>query len=306
MIEMLGSHNAIKYIQIQGTSLCDGKCKICPYTHSPIAQLKRTMTLEEFDFVLRRLKEARVEPYKICLYLMSDSFFDKHLIERIEITHQRFPNILIEVSSALGAGNKQFFRKLVDALKDKSHEIWISIHGINEQTYSELCNRDFSKVCRRAIDLLEEGGNICRFKFVGCGCSKDGKLRFFTPNQYRNFIYSLIKEADLQRVHNIEISYIPFHNRAGEVEYWRWQFRREINVFKPHFCSRPYEWLHVLADGRVISCCMNYALDQVWGNLFEQSLEEIWRGEKRKSYILKQLGLEKGEIPCKYCMSPGG
>ena len=175
---MLGSHNAIKYIQIQGTSLCDGKCKICPYALSPVAQLKRTMSLAEFEFILGKLKEAQVEPYKICLYLMSDSFFDKYLTERIEITHQYFPNTLIEISSALGAGNKRFFRKLIDALKDKPHEIWISIHGINEETYSYLCNRNFYKVKRRAIDLLKEGGELCKFKFVGCGFRETYKSNY--------------------------------------------------------------------------------------------------------------------------------
>ena len=302
----MNSGNVIKYIQIQGSSFCDGKCKICPYSSSPVAQLKRIMSSDEFTLILSKLKEASLQPQKICLYLMSDSFFDKYLIERIETTHQYFPNTLIEISSALGAGNKRFFKKLVDALKDKPHEIWISIHGINEETYSYLCNRDFYKVRRKAIDLLKEGSELCKFKFVGCGCSRDLRIKLFSPEQYRNFVYELIKEADCQRIHNTELSYIPFHNRAGGVRCWDWRFKREINAFNPHFCARPYEWLHVLADGRVVSCCMNYALDQVWGNLFERSLEEIWRGEKRKSYILKLLGLEKGEIPCKYCMSPGG
>ena len=302
----MNSGNVIKYIQIQGSSFCDGRCKICPYSSSPVAKLKRIMSLDEFALVLSKLRGTMLQPQKICLYLMSDSFFDKYLIERIEIIHQYFPNTLIEISSALGAGNKRFFRKLVDTLKDKPHEIWISIHGINEETYSYLCNRDFHRVRKRAIDILKEGSETCKFKFVGCGCSRDLQIKLFSPEQYRNFIYELIKEADCQGIHNIGLSYIPFHNRAGEVKYWNWRFVREINAFKPHFCSRPYEWLHILADGRVISCCMNYALNQIWGNLFKQSLEEIWRGDKRKSYILRQLGLEQGKIPCKYCMSPGG
>jgi len=296
----------IRYIQIQGSSLCDGKCKICPYSYSPVSQLKRTMSLEEFTFILQRLREAKLQPYKICLYLMSDSFFDKYLIERIEITHQYFPNTLIEVSSALGAGNPDFFRKLVQVLKDKPHEIWISIHGISEETYSVLCSRDFRKVKKRAVDLLREGGEACNFRFVGCGFSRDLQIKLFTLNEYKNFIYDLIKEAELERVHNIRISYIPFHNRAGEVKCWNWRFKREINVFKPHFCGRPFVWLHILADGRVVPCCMNYSLNWTWGNLFEQSLEEIWNSEKRRMYILRQLGLERGGIPCKYCMSPGG
>jgi len=296
----------IKYIQIQGSSLCDGKCGICPYAHSPVSQLKRTMSIDEFTFIIQRLREAKLQPFKICLYLMSDSFFDKYLIERIEITHQYFPNTLIEVSSALGAGNLNFFKKLIQALSNKPHEIWISIHGINSETYSALCSRDFHKVRQRAVDLLKIGGELCNFKFVGCGYSKDSQIKLFSFEEYKNFIFQLTKEAGVENLKNIKISYIPFHNRAGEVKYWNWRFVREINAFKPHFCSRPYEWLHILADGRVISCCMNYALNQIWGNLFEQSLEEIWKGDKRKSYILRQLGLEQGEIPCKYCMSPGG
>ena len=296
----------IKYIQIQGSSLCDGKCKICPYASSPVAQLRRTMSLSEFELILQRLKEANLSPHKICLYLMSDSFFDKYLIERIEITHQYFPHTLIEISSALGAGNKNFFERLVASLANKIHEIWISIHGINEETYSIVCSRNFKRVCERAIDLLKIGGDICNFKFVGCGYSKDNQIKLFSFKQYQDFIYSLIRSASLTQVRNIKLSYIPFHNRAGEVKSWNWQFEREINIFKPHFCSRPFEWLHILADGRVVSCCMNYSLNQIWGNLLEEPLEKIWRGEARKQFILKQLGFASGEFSCKYCMSPGG
>ncbi|UYL64842.1 MAG: hypothetical protein QIT35_gp46 [Methanophagales virus PBV299] len=299
---------SIKYIQIQGSSLCDGKCKICPYKHSQVARLKTTMSLSQFKLTLTKIHEYIQSPQKICLYLMSDSFFDKYLLERVDLTHEVFPDTLIEISTAFGAGSDGFIREVVNALLDKKHEIWISIHGINEQTYSFLCERDFHKVVERSIKLIKYSSGRNQIKFVGCGYSKDGQIRVFSAQDYIRFISSLVRKAGVASVRNIKISYIPFHNRAGNVSHscWHPYFRRQINVFTPHFCSRPYDWLHILANGDVVPCCMNYNLSHIFGNIFKQSLEEIWSGEERQAYILSQLGFEQGNIPCRYCMSPGG
>ncbi|RLF85484.1 hypothetical protein DRN34_04480 [Thermococci archaeon] len=299
---------SVRFIQIQGSSLCDGKCRICPYKHSHVAKLKTTMTLSQFKLTLERIYEHIKTPEKICLYLMSDSLFDKYLLDRIDLTHEVFPGTLIEVSTAFGAGSDDRIRELVEALADKKHEIWVSIHGVDEKTYNFLCERDFNKVVERSIKLIRYSNGRNQIKFVGCGYSKDGRIRVFSSQDYMRFISFLVQRAGVTSVKNIKISYIPFHNRAGNVSHslWRPSFLRQINVFTPHFCSRPYEWLHILANGDVISCCMNYNLSNIFGNIFKQSLEEIWSGEARRKYILSQLGFEQGNIPCRYCMSPGG
>jgi len=305
---VLVSRPAIKYIQVQGSSICDGKCKICPYSQSPVAKLRRTMSMSEFRLVLEKIYEHVKQPQLFCPYLMSDPIYDKLLFERIPMIFEFFPDTLLEISTSMSAHDPDYYKELVDILEGRRVRFIISLHGINEETYKVISSRNFKEIVERVVSFLKiADGKLTNIRFAGLGQSRDGAVKLFTPQEYCNFIYELVRKANLKFVSSIQPYSHPFHNRAGLVK-WQNQieFRRHIDAFHPHFCCRPYEWLHVLADGRVISCCMNYALDQVWGNLFVQSLEEIWRGEKRKSYILRQLGLEQGEIPCKYCMSPGG
>jgi len=299
----------IKYIQIQGSSLCDGKCKICPYSHSPVAKLKLTMSISQFRSILEKIYDYVKNPLLFCPYLMSDPIYDKYLIERIPIIHEFFPNTLLEISTAMSARNTEYYKELIDALSEhKNVRFIISLLGINEETYKRLATRNFERILNRTIEFLRlADGKIPEIRIVGFGGSRDRRIKLFSRKQFINFVYELIKKADMKHFKSVRAYFNTFHDRAGLVQWSnKLQIYRDINIFSPHFCCRPYEWLHVLSDGRVISCCMNYELNQIWGDLFKQSLAEIWEGEKRKLYILKQLGFQKGEIPCKYCMSPGG
>jgi sulfatase maturation enzyme AslB (radical SAM superfamily) len=84
---------------------------------------------------------------------------------------------------------------------------------------------------------------------------------------------------------------------AREVLIWRKKY-----VAEPVKCRLPWEHLLVVTDGRTQNCCYQ---GQSLGNLEEQTLEEIWNGEKinevRESLtngIIPELC--KGEYPCIY------
>jgi len=56
------------------------------------------------------------------------------------------------------------------------------------------------------------------------------------------------------------------------------------------YCEYPWTSLTVMADGNVVPCTQGYDCEMVMGNVNEQSLDEIWNGEKykrfRRSHIL--------------------
>lgn len=53
---------------------------------------------------------------------------------------------------------------------------------------------------------------------------------------------------------------------------------REMKQFKKReLCLNPWMSVSVQADGDVTSCCFSFGKDVVYGNLKEQSLEEIWQ-----------------------------
>ena len=63
-------------------------------------------------------------------------------------------------------------------------------------------------------------------------------------------------------------------------------------------CNEPKQTFYVRAEGTVIPCCV--ATDYIIGNLYEESPEQIWQGEKRRKIIDNlRNGILEGK--CKNC-----
>lgn len=67
-------------------------------------------------------------------------------------------------------------------------------------------------------------------------------------------------------------------------------------------CQHPWNELVISADGRAGLCCLDYDMKAEVGDLREQSIAEIWRGEKMDHYRHKLMKLEYGDIEvCRNC-----
>jgi len=62
----------------------------------------------------------------------------------------------------------------------------------------------------------------------------------------------------------------------------------------------------VSVDGDFYPCCMDYKCQVRFGNIMEQSITEIWNGERRHSFLrlLYQMRFEEIGEPCIYCQDP--
>ncbi len=88
------------------------------------------------------------------------------------------------------------------------------------------------------------------------------------------------------------------HDRAGNVEDRQ---HRNIGPDRRLRCmtsGRAMDHNVLLPDGTVLMCCMDYGMTGVFGNLFEQSYEEVLHSEAAE----KMRGtLIKGESICRHC-----
>ena len=88
------------------------------------------------------------------------------------------------------------------------------------------------------------------------------------------------------------------HDRAGNVE-CRPHIQLDPNV--KLYCitsGRAMNHNVLLPDGTVITCCMDYGMTGVFGNLFEQSYEEIL--ESAEAQRMRNT-LDQGESICRHC-----
>ena len=74
---------------------------------------------------------------------------------------------------------------------------------------------------------------------------------------------------------------------------------KELLIDSDNFCMLPWMHLHAFPDGRAYPCC--FALDKLHvGNVNEQSMEEVFNGEKMKQMRLNMLSNKKSR-ECAKC-----
>jgi radical SAM protein with 4Fe4S-binding SPASM domain len=72
-------------------------------------------------------------------------------------------------------------------------------------------------------------------------------------------------------------SYVTWDGRAERINRLRLEPEPDGSAV---VCDKPWTSVTILWDGRVVPCCFDYDGVLTLGNVGEQSLEEIWRGER--------------------------
>ena len=88
------------------------------------------------------------------------------------------------------------------------------------------------------------------------------------------------------------------HDRAGNVECRQ---HRNIDVAQNIWCitsGKAMDHNVLLPDGTVLMCCMDYGMTGIFGNLFEQSYDEVLHSEPA---CAMRATLNKGESICRHC-----
>ena len=88
------------------------------------------------------------------------------------------------------------------------------------------------------------------------------------------------------------------HDRAGNVED---RPHKSMDINRPLYCATSGREMNhnvLLPDGTVITCCMDYGMTGIFGNLFEQSYEEVLNSPEAKRM---RATLDKGESICRHC-----
>ncbi len=74
-----------------------------------------------------------------------------------------------------------------------------------------------------------------------------------------------------------------------------------VSALKESFCSQPFYSLNIWGNGNVTPCCSFYGEKLVIGNIHQQSLKEIWEGEKMK-VIREQILTKRFNPTCQKCL----
>jgi MoaA/NifB/PqqE/SkfB family radical SAM enzyme len=220
------------------------------------------MTDELFDKFIEDIKDKPIE--RIIPYLNNEPFLQEDFVSRVRRIREANPNAEIEIST-----NLTFFSedKMWELKEIGVTEIRASVFGFTHDTYKRMmptANRDKAFMTLEKLSEVFKGSNTT----IGIVMIDTGDIAEDEFESMENFADSL----------GFEFNRWGFLDRAKNVSGRSNEFHRD-DVFGCEQ-NRPTERLHLLCDGRVIFCCQDWSHTCVCGNLNNNTISEIWTGDK--------------------------
>jgi len=280
-------------VAIEVTNLCNADCSFCAYRYQQRSVgIMSNATFHTFleKYIAYGGGELKFTP------LVGDPLLDKSLIEKIEYA-RRFKEIthIYTYTNAIGFQHFDIERFLNSGI----NEIQISTCIGNQEMYKRIFGVNKYHVVINNIEKLLTLNNSLGKK-VTIGLS----IRGDKPYE------KIWNSPDYIRIAQLYGSAIPILDDAYDS--WSGMIKKEdlpigqgwrkvSNKKKYEPCSLLYKGLLVLGDGEVNACwTRDMEATLLVGNIHNESIDDIWKGEKLRSL---RENWEQGNLPevCKKC-----
>ncbi|GHS96362.1 hypothetical protein AGMMS50276_14630 [Synergistales bacterium] len=268
-----------KEIALELSSYCGANCVCCPHEDFPLKN--RNM---DFDLFVKCVDDAVAHgAISIDICLMGDALLDPGIEKKLGYCREKYPDLKIYCSSTAQTATPEFVSKYIDTLQ-------ISMYGVTKDVY----------------EAVHRGG----LKFEKTVANIEGILALPKEKRpYVTMVFLLLPENE----HQMENWKAIWEPKVDEILIWRthnWAGRYvtetlpESKYASAKSCHRPFGGdLCVWVNGDVTVCCFSEDKRLVIGNMYEQTLKDIFYGDKIKRIqeIHKSNMFYNCGLPCEKC-----
>lgn len=288
-------------ILIETSSLCNINCRYCAHSQHLPDIYEGNMSMELFQHIMRDVHEfpSRVKLFE--MFYFGEPLCNPDLAEMISIAKKEdvVDNIAFTTNGLL------FTRDRADEIISSGVDtIRISLQGIDSESYLKTCgiNINFNEFVENLKYLYDHRGK-CKIRMkiadISLKNEPDGEYKFkqiFGPIADSIYIEHII--PIFQSIDYNEIDSNIYKNAINGRENVK---QKKINKV----CHRPFYRLRVASNGIVSVSCCDTPHDIILGDINNESLADIWNGEKHTKLLKMQLEGRRFEIPvCKKCTQP--
>jgi len=266
------------WFQLDITNKCNMKCKMCPRVSSGLN--KYEMKFEDYKKIINILSVLNVD----CLALtgMGEPFMHAYIFDMIKYAKESKMPVSITTNGLLLNTNlaKQIIDLDVNNIRFSVDQIQ-DLHSENLHEYS--------------IDVLDNIKNIVRLRNKKSNSNVNINVNTVISLDNINHMFSIIKwckESGVDFVNLIKLSTrvntikkIPtFLEEYYFKMYHLYALCKNIELKSTYLnrkqtdCGFLKNFLFIMSNGDVSPCCHLY--NYIVGNIFEQSIDEIWNGQK--------------------------
>lgn len=291
-------------INIEPTNVCNLKCPTCPTGSGRSKRPGRSMRYDEFKKIIDTVK-GHLE--RIVLWNYGEPFLNNELVPMIRYAVDS--GIFVEAST-----NGEFFRSTEfcsDIVGSGLQKLIVCLDGADQETIRKFRKGShFDRILegiRLMLDTrtaLNSSTPQIEFQFIVM------KHNEHQRKQMEELAAGLGVDIYCEKTVGLDSSDPDFQDMAKEMlptdlslsRFYRkkdgtYALRGEI----ANFCSRIFFSTVINSDGSVVPCCYDLYSRHVMGNVFEESLEKIWRNSKYRNFRRQLLKDRKGIPMCKIC-----
>lgn len=279
--------------EYQPYTICNANCCYCPVGNLNRVQRHKgkEISTEVFEMMIRETKGRLLE--RVSPHLNCEPLLCKNLPEQIRRWKEEHPEAKIEFSTNGVFLTGEIYTQLVES---GLNELYIHFMGVSKEYHEKAMKTNYDRV-KKNIETVIDIKNKKRDSLKIIICSH--RLKGASLKDWYGFSQEWKNKG-------IDVVLGPMWNRAG---YYGEKFE-EMSVGlrnkHDHPCTKPFKQIAIEYDGRVVLCSLDYDHRVTFGNIMEQTIEEIWNSdtmnhyrERHNSKNLKDLCL------CKNCIRGG-
>ncbi|MBI3939657.1 MAG: radical SAM protein [Acidobacteria bacterium] len=278
-------------VSIENTNNCNLSCIFCP--HEAMERTKGYVDRSLFERIIDQCVEIQV-PHLV-LVGFGEPLLDKDYVSKVKFAKDKGIGVISCTSNGILL-NERISEGLVKSGLDYLN---VSIDAANSETYGVIHRIRGADKPNFQYDRIVE--NIENFVAIRKSLGADRpalQVRFkdFDSNrgELRAFVERFEKLADELTV------YLNITNWPGS------RIKTSIPANAPMLkfpCYNIWSTLHIMYDGRVAICCQDYECREVIGNLNNESLMDVWHGDRLRQIRQMHLKRQFGKLPvCNDCV----
>lgn len=267
------------YIEI--TNICGLSCSFCP----PKLEKPSSMDLPLFEKIAKELHKKTKE---ITLHVMGDPLLHKELPSILDIAH-KYEHKVSLVTSGFYLGKQDFNLLIKPAIK----QLNISLNSFNKNS-KKLELKAYMKSIFSFIDfkLTNRAEMLVNLRLWNLGDKDEFNEKVLS---YISQKYDVKIDFNFTKKQSIRVAK---YTRVHFDEYFIWPSLQNP-VYPSSKCYGLNAQIAILADGRVVPCCLDYEGKINLGNIKGQDLNEILASSSKMAQDLKS-GILTQEL-CQKC-----
>lgn len=262
----------LKKIYIEITNRCNLNCSFCIHNKRAL----KDISLDEYKIIINKIKNYTKEIY---LHILGEPLLHPNILEFIE--YATINNLLVNITT-----NGYLINKIKDC--QSIHRLNISLHSYNENT--NLSIDEYLDNIFMIIDKIRNN-TFCAVR-LWVNNKNTNKMLAYINKRYNTNIKELHDDMKIKITNNLIID----TNHEFIWPSLNNQYYSEVGT-----CRGLIDHIGILSDGTIIPCCLDSEGIINLGNIYDNSLDEVYNKPLIKEIICGFRNHQKIHELCKHC-----